>query len=555
MKWILCLLLVIFFHLNIYTQNTVGLLSYDENRSFEGYNLIFPHNQPNVYLLNNCGEIVHTWQDAPNFRPGNSAYLTEEGFLYKAKRDAIVTGDPIWAGGGGAILEIRDWDNNLIWDFEMNDSLRRLHHDFAVTPKGTILAIAWEVKNLEESIAAGIDASILSRDEVWPDWVFEIDPTTDNIIWEWHAWDHLIQDFDETKSNFGNVAGNPHRMDINYYREDGHPDWMHANAIDYNSELDQIMLSVPYFNEIWIIDHATTTQQATQSFGGFANRGGDLLFRWGNPAAHSNGGITDQKLFFQHDAHWIDDFLEQAHPQFGKIGVFNNRVGIDFSTANIINPAWNMYEWEYTKESEVFLPEEFDQIITHPDTAALFSSGLSSFQTLPNGNSLITAGRFGYSFELTPDNSIVWEYRTPFRGQAPATQGDNLGLNDNLTFRLTRYPIDFPAFVDKDLSPKGWIELEPDSTFCALLTSIEVVMDDSKFKAFPNPTSSMLTIEWDGMKYADIAIFDLTGQIRTRFTSNGGRKYLDVSNWESGLYFISLSVGEGIYTRKILIQQ
>jgi len=246
----------------LHGQNTVGLISYVPSQSHEGYNLIYPHNQPTVFLLDNCGEIVHSWEDEANWRPGNTAYLTEEGLLYKSKRDATVTSDAIWAGGGGALLEIRDWDNNLIWDFEMNDSLYRLHHDFAITEGGNIIALAWEYKSTEDCVAAGRDTSTLAQKVMWPDWIFEIDPDTDEIIWEWHAWDHLVQDFDSTRANYGIVSENPELIDVNYGREDGHPDWMHANSLDYNDELRQIMLSVPYFDEVWIIDHTTTRQEA-----------------------------------------------------------------------------------------------------------------------------------------------------------------------------------------------------------------------------------------------------------------------------------------------------
>jgi len=231
-------------------QNTVGLLSYSPMQSYDGYNLIYPHNQSSVFLLNNCGEIVHEWTDDANWRPGNTAYLTEEGLLYKTKRDATVTSDRMWAGGGGAIIEIRDWDNNLIWQYTLNNDSLRLHHDIALTPEGTVLAIAWELKTEAECAAVGRDVSTLDRAEMWPDIILEIDPETDEIVWEWRAWDHLIQDFDETKDNFGVVAEHPELIDVNYGRVDGHPDWMHANSIDYNDELKQILLSVPYFDEV-----------------------------------------------------------------------------------------------------------------------------------------------------------------------------------------------------------------------------------------------------------------------------------------------------------------
>ena len=508
----LILLLSFFISNSIFAQNTVGLLSYDQMKAFDGFNLMFPHNQPNVYLIDNCGEIAHVWEDDDDWRTANTVYLTEEGLLYKAKRSSSVAGDPIWAGGGGAVLEIRDWDNNLIWDFTMNNEINRLHHDFAITEDGNIIALAWELRTAEECLAAGRDTSTLAQGELWPDWIFEINPNTDEIVWEWHAWDHLVQDFDETKANFGVIADHPELIDVNYGRVDGHPDWMHGNALDYNDDLKQILLSVPYFDEVWIIDHTTTTAEAAGSSGGFGNRGGDLMYRWGNPITYDNGDSTDQKLFFQHDAHWVDDFLSPSNPNYGKIAVFNNRVGVDFSTTNIFSPPWDMYKWQYTKGTEPFGPTSFNETIMHPTPQMLFSTGLSSVQVLPNDNRLITSGRFGYTFELTPDNEIVWEYKTPFNGSAFATQGDILAINNNLTFRMTRYPADFDAFEGKDLSGKGWIELEPDSTFCSFLTSIDIPMDETAFKVYPNPANDFITVEWDGMKYVEFEIIDMMGR-------------------------------------------
>ena len=538
-------------------NNTVGLLSYDAPLSYEGFNLIYPHNQPSVFLLNSCGEIVHRWDDEPNFRPGNTAYITEDGYLYKTKRNAAVAADPIWAGGGGAILEIRDWDNNLMWQFEMNDSLNRLHHDFAITETGNIIALAWELKNVDECIAAGRDTSTLAQNEMWPDWVFEIDPFNDTIVWEWHAWDHLVQDFDETKANFGVIANEPGKIDVNYGREDGHPDWMHANALDYNPELQQVMISVPYFDELWIIDKTTTTSEAAGSFGGFSGKGGDLMFRWGNPITYQNGTADDQTLFFQHDTHWIDDHVSLGHPHYGKIAVFNNRVGTNYSTVNIINPIWDMYEWEYeTNPNGTFEPQDFDVTRTHPDTTALYSTGLSSVQVLPNNNMLITSGRFGYSFELTPDNYVVWEYKTPIRMGAQATQGDSLTVNNNLTFRMDRYPLDYAALDGKDLSPKGFIELEPDTTFCDRLTSIEELLDESKFVLSPNPAFNTVSVEWYGMMKANIEIYTMNGVLVDKQDAvSGSRTYFDVSDWQKGIYLVTIRTDNKFYTRKLIIQR
>jgi len=547
-------LLLFFMVQTIEAQNTVGLISYNINKAYDGYNLMFPHNQPNVYLLDNCGEIAHVWEDDANFRPGNMAYLTEDGLLYKSKRAADISNDPIWAGGGGAMLEIRDWDNNLIWSFEMNDSINRLHHDFAVKPNGNIIALAWEYKNTDECIAAGRDTSTLAQKVLWPDWVFEIDPNTDEIVWEWHAWDHLIQDFDDTKANFGVVADHPELIDVNYGREDGHPDWMHGNSLDYSEFHQQVMLSIPYFDEIWMIDQSTTTAEAAGSFGGNSNFGGDLMYRYGNARTYGGGDTTDQRLFFQHDAHWVDDFLDGTHPHFGKVAVFNNQVGADFSAANVIRTPWDMYTWSYMSGPNADLPADFDLTITHPDPQKMYSTGLSSVQFLPNGNSLLTAGRFGYSYELTPDNEIVWEYITPRIGPAPATQGDTLTINNNLTFRMKRYPADFAAFDGKDLDSKGWIELMPNEEYCDDLTPVADIMIEEEFDIYPNPADQTVTIEWDGMQYADIVVYNLLGYEQTRFMVSGGRKYLDISDWNEGIYFLSIYSGTDVYTRKFVVK-
>jgi len=550
---LLLLTLIFLSQQNLFAQdNTVGLLTYDPSATYEGYNLIYPHNQPNVYILDMCGQIVHQWTDDVDFRPGNTAYIMPDGKLIKTKRASIISSDPIWAGGGGATVEIRDWDNNLEWSYTINDEYERLHHDIAVKGNGNILMVVWEYKSVEEVIQAGRDTSTLVDGTMWPDKVIEVDPSTNEIVWEWHTWDHLIQDFDPTKDNFGVVADHPERININYDDNAGKADWMHTNATDYSEERRQVMISVPTFHEVWIIDNTTTTEEAASTFGGFGNRGGDLMYRFGNPAAHGNGTADDQKLFYQHDARWVDDFLSPAHPHFGKISVFNNRVGADFSTTNIIDPNWDMYKWTYLTEDTQWGPSEFDLTITHPTPTEMWSTGLSSMQALDNGNYLICVGRFGYSFEIDPEGEIVWEYKTPRNGQAPATQGDILEINNNLTFRMARYPVDFDGFENRSLEPQGYLELEPNLEFCGLILSTDQTPMFYDLNVYPNPANDFLTIEYNTGKSVDIRIFDLMGRELYHMTSMGGRSYVDISNWATGVYLVEI---ERMEMRKLIVQK
>lgn len=532
-------------------QNTVGLLSYEPMQSYDGYNLLYPHNQPNVYLIDNCGEIVHVWEDDDNWRPGNTAYILEDGRLVKTKRQAAVAGDPIWAGGGGAIVEIRSWDNDLLWSFERNDENERLHHDIAITPDETILMIVWENKTREEAIQAGRDTMLLPDNELWPDYILEVDPATDEVVWEWHVWDHLVQDFDATKDNFGVVADNPHKVNINYDTSDGADDWMHSNAIDYDPINLQVVISVPTFHEFWIIDHTTSTAEAATSNGGMSGLGGDLMFRWGNPAAYDQGTEADQQLFYQHDVHWVDDLLPINHPYYGRIALFNNRVGPDFSTANVLSPQFDMYDWGYPMGANGWGPTDFDVVLTHPTPTELYSTGLSSVQFLPNGNSLITSGRWGYTFEMTPDNDIVWEYVTPFRGGQAVPQGDTLQINNNLTFRVKRYPTDYAAFDGRELLSQGWIEQEPDSFFCDLILPTEELMDDYQLSIYPNPTGGPLTIEWEGGMHIQLRIRDMLGRAVHQSVETGGRCFLSTSGWVPGFYVVEIN---GVSVEKLVVR-
>jgi len=45
-----------------------------------------------------------------------------------------------------------------------------------------------------------------------------------------------------------------------------------------------------------VIDHSTTTAQAAGHSGGTYGKGGDLLYRWGNPNAYQHGTAADESF-------------------------------------------------------------------------------------------------------------------------------------------------------------------------------------------------------------------------------------------------------------------
>ena len=145
-------------------------------------------------------------------------------------------------------------------------------------------------------------------------------PKAGSIVWEWHVWDHLIQNSDRTKPNYGDPAAHPELIDVACNGRATAAFWNHMNSLDYNAKLDQIVLSVRGCNEIWFLDHSTTTKEAAGHTGGKHGKGGDLIYRWGNPAAYKRGTMQDKQLVQQHDAQWIPD----GYPGAGHLTIFNN---------------------------------------------------------------------------------------------------------------------------------------------------------------------------------------------------------------------------------------
>ena len=49
-------------------------------------------------------------------------------------------------------------------------------------------------------------------DEMWSEVIFEIQPidySNFEVVWEWHLWDHLVQDIDPSLPNFGIISEHP----------------------------------------------------------------------------------------------------------------------------------------------------------------------------------------------------------------------------------------------------------------------------------------------------------------------------------------------------------
>ncbi len=446
--------------------------------AFPGYTLLAPLLSTSTYLVDMEGRVVHRWQS--ELTPGNSVYLKDNGNLLRCLR---VPDNPVFrSGAGGAGGRIRElgWNGEVVWDFLYSDTETLHHHDIEPLPNGNVLLIAWERKSRDEALAAGRDPGSLAGAGLWPEVLVEVEPLPPDggrVVWEWHVWDHLIQDRDPRltragRAQYGRPREHPELIDINGDLGSGKAagqdldaemeklralgylgggrgserrgrrgrwsaDWCHVNSVAYNPRRDQILLSVHRFHEVWILDHSTTSEEAAGHRGGRRGKGGDLLFRWGNPRAWGAGGAGDQRLFFQHDATWIADGL----PGAGNILVFNNgrgRPGGEFSSVDEIRPAASAGGLYRRETGAALQPAELTWAYDGGPRSRFFSGRFSSAQRLPNGNTLICAGEQGRIFEVRRDGEIVWDYLSPF---GDASRGE-LG---HALFRATRLPAGHPG--------------------------------------------------------------------------------------------------------------
>lgn len=448
---------------------TVGLLLNNTAKVFNGYTLFAPKQNTMTYLINNEGRIMHQWTKS-TYPPGQSVYLLENGNLL---RSCMTQGKLSSGGGEGGRVEEYDWDGNLIWELDFSTDTYMQHHDIRRLPNGNILMLVIEKKTYAECIAAGFNPAkfqpeIASKGMMLPDCVVEIKPTYPKggtIVWEWHTWDHLIQDFDASKQNYGNPKLHPELIDCDGDIKNLPAFWNHMNSIDYNPQLDQIALSVRGNSEVWIIDHSTTTAQSRDHSGGTRGKGGDLLYRWGNPICYGAGSTSDQRYFQQHDVEWV----RQGYPGAGNLTCFNNGLGRgNYSTVDEFTPAVNSDGSYSIAAGSAFSPSTYTWTYQGTSTNPMYSENISGAHRLPNGNTIICSGTVGRFIEVTSASEIVWEYICPVektgvitQGKYPAEDPARADETMNSVFRVYKYPVDYAAFTGKTLTPGDYIEIYP----------------------------------------------------------------------------------------------
>jgi hypothetical protein len=317
---------------------------------------------------------------------GYSAYLQNDT-IYQSVSYTASTTHPGQGGITGKVRKIA-WDGTMVWEYAASSTTTQMHHDICPMPNGNVLLIVYESQSASPT-TVGCSSTIT----VWSEKIIEVHPTgatTGTIVWEWHLWNHLCQSAYPALANnanvtyVSNVSQHPELMNVNYSIQQ---DWFHMNGIDYNPTLNQIMFSSHYMNEVYVIDHSTTTAEAATHSGGNSGKGGDFLYRWGNPAAYGcTSGGNNSGFNVIHDAHWVP----ATNPKWPNYMCAYNNNGTSNVQIVLWQPPYSGYNYTYTAGSIIG-----PTTCTKPTIPTITAQDEGNSQQLDNGNILITKPSLG----------------------------------------------------------------------------------------------------------------------------------------------------------------
>lgn len=544
-------------------------------QQWPGYTLYSNGAATDAYLVDTANATVKSWTSLSG-GTGYSSYLEPGGTLVRSVK---VTNSVFNGGGASGRIQKVDYNGNITWDYTHSSTTYYTHHDHCVLPNGNVLLISYELKSQAQLTAAGGTITSLGTTGIWPEKIIEVQPTgatTGNIVWEWHVWDHLVQNVNSSAANYQtSIVNHPELLNINYNTQ---KDWMHSNGIDYNPILDQIALSSHNMNEWYIIDHSTTTAQAASHSGGNSGKGGDFLYRWGNPAAYQATGT--KYLNVTHDVHWIPEYPGYTYANTGRLVGFNNQgVSSSQSCVDQVNTPYDgNYNYTITPGS-AFGPSIYDQ----RTTGFGYTSNEGSSEQYPNGNTLVCIALSGKIYELNPVGVPIYTISTGNKSSqahryspcyvsngAPAQPTITISSGDLTTTSATTYqwyyngtiisgatsqsytPTQSGIYVVRTTDANGCVYVYSTGYAYSISTSIEE-LEEKNISIYPNPSTGIFDIDlnYQNPKKLIVVVYDTFGKMV--FSAENSSR-IDLTQLSNGVYTMSIALDnkKSIYKKVVL---
>ncbi len=543
MKKIIGISCLILFVVSIHAQECFMVPTetryWDATNAYNGYTLFGTRGLS--YLVDMEGHVVHKWLIGtnPRFTPGGTIL------------DAV-GGNP---SNQNTWREL-DWDGNIVWQYSETRSGYYPHHDFEkiFNPKlgdSTFIYIANKDLTSQQCLNAGCDPSHTYTGSQM-DVIVEVD-MQGNVIWEWSFFDHVVQDINPALPTYGIIANTPGKIDLNIQGNPVRSDWLHCNSLDYNEDLDLIVVNSVH-GEFYVVDHGNTfiANQPANSIALAATSAGDFLYRFGDPAKYDKGDPPSvlenwekataghKQIGGAHNIQWIKPGL----PGAGNFLVFNNAENLFELTPQSYIVEINPYLNSAGVNTGIFVNPPDAGYVTVPspnqnlmkenkkvskqivwtysskNNTTFYSTIGSSAQRLPNGNTMVCSMNDGHFFEIKPsDTSLVWEYINPVtRDGVKKIKVDNYPTYNGV-FRAYRYAATHPALAGHDLTPGNTITASvPNYYIPSDLTFIkenepEPLPQSILNQNYPNPFSGSTQIQFEisESKLIIIEICDFSG--------------------------------------------
>jgi hypothetical protein len=334
-----------------------GVRIHERARAYGGYNLYCSRTDPEVYLMDMEGTVVHTWS-----RPAGDIWVWDHAVM-------LTNGDLIVINKFKDLLRL-DWDSGIVWRRKLD-----AHHDIALLPDGGYYAA---IRGAESYRGLVVEFPVIVLHSAEGE---EID--------RWYAYEHLdeIKEKLDPSSFLDTILDSIHDAGARVDFTESVPGRVEANTLSDG----RVLYDYFHLNTLTVLPETELGKRDPRF------RSGNLLvcFRNVNQVA-----ILDQATW-EILWTWGEGELEWPHhPTMvgdGNILIFDNGVLRKSSRVLEVEPLTSRMAWEYVADP----PERF------------YTYEKGSAQRLPNGNTLICDGDNGRAFEATRAGEIVWEWLNP----------------------------------------------------------------------------------------------------------------------------------------------
>ncbi|MEO8315513.1 MAG: aryl-sulfate sulfotransferase [Pseudomonadota bacterium] len=392
-----------------------GVTLYDPTTTWNGYTVLTLLRPPGIVVIDMNGRVVKEWDDFNNSAGGPARVLPggeviaarganpgHQESLELVQRD--FAGKDLWKLAG--VIPVNQPDGTPV------PSLRQ-HHDWQRSdfPAGYYSP---ESKPASHGSNTLVLTHITRKQPDVTDRTLEDDRLIEfgpdgHITWEWTAGEHADEfGFDAAARmaiRTGAGAGASPAAAAAGASADRGFDWLHINSAAYVGPNHWFDAGDTRFAPENVV---ISSRQA--SFIAIINRKGKVAWRIGPDFGQSAALRRIGQIIGQHHAHIIPKGL----PGAGNLLVFDNGGQSGYGFPNPIAPnGYGAFARATSRVLEIN-PVTLELVWSYTPRSGFFSTNISSAQRLQNGNTLITEGAGGRSFEVTSAGKMVWELMNPF---------------------------------------------------------------------------------------------------------------------------------------------